>query len=297
MNKLSSMQKVLVYYIFALCPSILYGFYKNGINLFQRGYIDFFGCLKPVLLPVISIILGVVIEIIHSKIRNEKANTNVRNSFLPMTGLILSCIINPSIGYIQYFIMLIPILIIIKLLSIIKKIEFNYPALAKIMLFVIVIVFVTNSYQNLYEANVTQALDNTDYLFGRGVGGLASTSVLLSVVGYIFLCFTDTYKKEIPLYSTIIYLLLLIIYCLITNAMDNIFVNLFTNTVIFSFIFIAPDSVSTPYTKKGKIIFSILLGIITFVLTTFILPTEGVFISIFIVSIFSKLFDKLFALK
>ena len=41
---------------------------------------------------------------------------------------------------------------------------------------------------------------------------------------------------------------------------------LFTNGILFSFIYIATDSVSSSYTKEGKIIYGVLVGLFTFLL-------------------------------
>ena len=65
---------------------------------------------------------------------------------------------------------------------------------------------------------------------------------------------------------------------------------LFTNGILFSFIFIAPDSPTSSYTRIGKIIYAILIGILTFGLYL-LEPALASLGAIFIASILNGLID------
>ena len=65
---------------------------------------------------------------------------------------------------------------------------------------------------------------------------------------------------------------------------------LFTNGILFSFVFIATEPLSSSYTKKGIIIYGILVGVLTFLLYL-IQPALSSFGAILIVSIFNSLID------
>ena len=65
---------------------------------------------------------------------------------------------------------------------------------------------------------------------------------------------------------------------------------LFTNGILFSFIFIATDPLSSSYTRVGKIIYGVLVGISTFLLYL-INPILSSFGGILIVSILNSVID------
>jgi Na+-translocating ferredoxin:NAD+ oxidoreductase RnfD subunit len=80
----------------------------------------------------------------------------------------------------------------------------------------------------------------------------------------IILCNEEFYKKEIPLYTSIVFSACIIIYGIATNNVGDILNNIFSNGILFSFIFIATDPLTSSYTVKGKIIYSIITGLVTF---------------------------------
>ena len=47
----NSIEKMSYIYLLSLLPLILFGFYKNGISLFIKDYVNILGMLKPLLLP------------------------------------------------------------------------------------------------------------------------------------------------------------------------------------------------------------------------------------------------------
>ena len=54
--------------------------------------------------------------------------------------------------------------------------------------------------------------------------------------------------------AAITFSILTIIYCIVTHNIGNIMNMLFANGILFSFVFIATDPISSSYTKKGIII-------------------------------------------
>ena len=100
------------------------------------------------------------------------------------------------------------------------------------------------------------------------------------------------YKRDIPIYSMLVFIVCMIGYSVFTKNIDGLLNNIFTNGILFSFIFVAPISVASSYTNKGKIVFSILLGLITFGLFL-VYPEISALGGILIVSILNKLIDKI----
>ena len=65
---------------------------------------------------------------------------------------------------------------------------------------------------------------------------------------------------------------------------------LFTNGILFSFVFIATDPISSSYTKKGIIIYGIVVGLLTFLLYL-LQPALSSLGAIYIASIFNSIID------
>ena len=129
-----------------------------------------------------------------------------------------------------------------------------------------------------------------DYMFGKGSGGIFTTNIILLVISFFVLYYSNVYKKNIAIFSSITFILFTVIYCFIIKDIGNIMNMLFTNGIIFSFVFIATDPISSSYTSKGKIIFGVLVGIITFILYL-INPILSSYGGILIVSILNSVID------
>ena len=107
----------------------------------------------------------------------------------------------------------------------------------------------------------------------------------MSLISLITLVCVKEYKKEIPVTGFITYYLLLLIKLIFTHDLtSSFFIN---NNLIFAFVFIAPLSIYTPYSKKGCYIYGFLLGLITFAFS-FLDLDLGVYLSILLLSIMKK---------
>ena len=255
-----NLKKIILKTVLALLPLIIAGFYKNGIKLYINGYVSFIQMFKPLFYDVVGILIGLLVNIIYDRII-KKNNNSIFNSFSPLYGLLIASVISINTNIFLFIGITFICLFISKLLP---KSNINVIALTALL-----IIFISNllgnfSFLNIYEQNNKLNLIALDYLIGRGSGGINTTHVLLLSLSLLVLWTIKSYKREIPIYSAIFYSACMIIYCTITNNVGYILENIFANGILFSFIFIAPDSLSSPYTSKGKIIFGILIGISTF---------------------------------
>ena len=209
------------------------------------------------------------------------------SSFHIIYGLIIACLVSINTNYLLFLIVTFTILLISKIVNI-KSI--NIVALTSLLIILITYLISDFTYLNIYEQNTLLNLDATDYLIGRGSGGIATTFISGLILSIIVLWNEKTYKKEITLYSMVTYVLLIFIYAIYKSNIAAIFELLFTNGVLFSLIFVAPESISSSYTNSGKIIFGIFTGILTFCLYL-INPTLACLGAILIASILSYIFD------
>lgn len=278
-----------------LTPLIISGVYKNGIKLYINNLVGIYGLLKPILFVIIGFIIGSLVNIIYSKINKSSDSISdiILSSFHPLYGIIIASVISINTNIILFIIITFTTLLISKFIKVTK-----YNVMAFTALLIILIINLTSefSFLNVYESSRTLNLNTLDYLLGMGSGGVSTSNILLLLISLIFLLREDYYKKEIALYSIIIFSFLIIIYSIYNNEVGLILENIFSYGTLFSFIFIAPDPLSSSYTKKGKIIFGILIGTIAFGLYL-IEPSLAALGAILIVSLLYKFIDSILLQK
>ncbi|MCM8767644.1 MAG: RnfABCDGE type electron transport complex subunit D [Candidatus Omnitrophica bacterium] len=121
---------------------------------------------------------------------------------------------------------------------------------------------------------------------GNRSGCIGETSVLLLLLGAIFLL----YKKVITWHIPILYILTVAILSLLTK--ENIGYQILGGGLILGAFFMATDYVTSPITKNGKIIFGIGCGMITFLIRKVGGYPEGVCYSILFMNTLVPLINK-----
>ena len=266
----------------ALIPLLCYGFYKNGILPFLNQDANVFQMLRPILFPLIGILIGCVIDyFIWKKGKKEQVWTN-----MPLYGLLTAMTIplgtNPLV-----FAFLLAIIFLIT-----RKIKWKInPLFLSVGLFAIIFPIICNaSFANISEKNHTFIYSIVDIFFGRNTGGVFTTSIFWTVLSFLYLCMNPYYKKEIPLYLIGTFCLLTFVFEMILPTEDFL-KSLLNSSVFFGSVFISSEMYYSPYTEKGKIIYSISTGILGFFLTRFLSPISGIYISILIISFFVPFID------
>ncbi len=277
--------------ILALIPLILAGFYKNGIKLYINDYVSFYAMLKPLIFDLLGFIIGIIVNIIYSSIikKDLSIKESCFSSFHPLYGILIASIISINTRIWLFSLVTFIFLLISKFIN---KNNINIIALTSLSLIFITKFIYGFTFLNVYEQSNTLNLVALDYLIGRGSGGINTSHVLLLAFSLIILCNIRTFKKEIPIYSSATYSLCMIVYCTLTNQIGFILDNIFANGILFSFVFVATDSLSSSYTNKGKIIYSIIIGIATFGLFL-VYPPLSAMGGILIASICHKTIDNL----
>jgi Na+-translocating ferredoxin:NAD+ oxidoreductase RnfD subunit len=279
------------YLLLALMPLLLYGFYKNGIFLYINKYTSFIGLFKPIIFDLLGFLIGLIVNLIYTKNKKIYHNLNdtLYNSFAPIYGLLIASLVSINTNIFLFIIITFFILLISRFTG---KHNINVVSLS-----VLIIILITNlignfSYLNNYELAKNLNLNGIDYLFGRGSGGINTTSGILLIISLIILSTKPFYKKEIPLYSSLIYIILIIGYDIITNNVGYILDNIFANGILFSFVFVGTDPLTSSYTKKGMFIYSLIIGIITFILYLIYPPLSSLG-GILIASLSHDIIDKM----
>lgn len=271
----TNIKKIISYLYISIIPLLIFGFYKNGI----KGYDGIF-ILHPLILDLVGFASGALVSIILEK---KKPLT----SFYPFYGLLSASLVFPNTSIIVFgFICFISLFIY-------KKINKNNVNIVCVIALIVILIsnFYETSYLNLV-INSNTNLDGLDYLLGKGSAGLNASCTLLSLASYLYLSTKDFYKKEIPLYSFLIYSILMVIYLSFIGDINSLFVRLLSNGTIFSLVFVSTMGTTSSYTKRGRICYALILGILMFILS-FSFPSLAVISAIFLVSIMHKYIDKL----
>lgn len=284
-------KNIVINYLLALLPLLIYGFYKNAIVVYNRGLIDFTDVIIQILIIILTVAISFVSDFIYCKIRKKDTKEYLQKSFSLVFSLILLLSIPPNFNKLIYIFSLVILNILSKIIPY-NKFSINIVAITKIIL--ILGVFFTNgiNYANIYEQtkNISYTLYNS--FFGKTIGGYGSTSIFLILLAYIYLCTKIHYKKEIPIYSIFSFTIFGMLYLAISkNNPINIINILITSNIIFVLVFIASIPFYSPVSKEGTIIYSILNGVLSFLFMKAINIYEGAFIAIIVTSSLSKIID------
>lgn len=257
-------------YFWALVPLLFFGFYKNGILLYQNEFISFFDLFLPLYFYLISGIVGLLVAVIFKGCKKE----------MVLFSLILSCTISINTNVILYPIVLFVAMVIANFFR--QKWNFHSLAFVRILL---ILALVVNSYSYLNIAEKLNAFnyDLFDVFLGYGVGALASTSIFCLIFAFFFLLLQRFYKKMIPIMASLSFCLFLLLFYFVTK--DVYYLEcLLQGSVYFSFIFLGADLYVSPSTKWGMMIYGMMIGVLTAFLALFLPIYEVGFFAILLAS-------------
>lgn len=275
-NDFNSLKKS---YFLCLILVMFFGLHKNVITLFGTN-IDSFLVLNKLLFIGLGLGVGLLKEYLNSK--------KVTFGFDASIGLILGMIVPFNTNLIIFLISL-SFIFIIDVFD--KEMRLNKICLLKLLCVGLILIFQEYTYLNPLESANEYAYTLVDIFIGNQVGGMFSTSVLLILISLVILCLNKLYKSKIALVSLASYLLVLTI-LLFTKDYMNIFTTMLNSSNIFTFVFIAPFSIYSPYKAKEVTIYSLIVGIGSALISYFLILQEGAVIAILIANIVLILFNK-----
>ena len=264
-------------YLLCLLPLIIYGIYKNGYLLYSRNLISFPEIFKIVYLLLISFCVYLIIN----KLIFKKSFWSLDLVFI----LVIPLFMPSNINIVIYTLGLFMSYLLASILG--KKLKFNKMAFCKLFIILLLVLFSNYTYLNSGEALNIYSLNLWDNLWGRNIGGIATSNIILGLIILIIFCLTNIYKKSVAISSLLTFLIL-------TLILNDFNINIITySTPILGIILLNIDTTSTPVTKKAMIIYGTMHGILTSILTTYLNLNEGVFISTLFLSFFALLLDKI----
>ena len=260
-----------ILYLIICSMLILFDFYKNGILVYKAFPNNIIMLLKPLVFPIISLLVTFIFNFIFEK--KFRINDNI------IYFLLLSMIIPINTSIIIFFV----IILALNLLNyfIINKfnLSINYVVLFKIFIIAILILLNKYNYANNLEIVGKYSYNLMDIFIGRGISGVCSSSIILILIGYAVFSTNIYYKNDIPLISIGVYAVCALLLKLIFSK-----VIIINSLIIFSLVLIAPLNNFSPAIKKQRIIYSVVLGILTCLFTYYINMYDGVTLAILVSS-------------
>ncbi len=129
-----------------------------------------------------------------------------------------------------------------------------------------------------------------DLLLGTTGGCLGETCAIALIIGGVYLIYVKIISPATPL--AFIGSLALLTFIYTGSSVETVY-QIFAGGLLIGAIFMATDYATTPLTTKGKIIFGIGCGIITFIIRQFGNYPEGVSFSILLMNLLTPYIDRL----
>ena len=123
-----------------------------------------------------------------------------------------------------------------------------------------------------------------DLLLGRHSGLIGEVSVLMIVIGGVYLYLRRQLQPEGPLSMLATLALISYIFPVSGYRLEFLTVQLFTGAVFFTAIYLMPFCDTMPMTRYGRIIMGVLSGALTYVFRRYVDCVDGVFLA-FIISV------------
>ena len=121
----------------------------------------------------------------------------------------------------------------------------------------------------------------TELLLGTHGGVLGETCAIALLLGGLYLILSGTISAMIPVSS----LATVAVMCLVCGRGDDILLHLLGGGLLLGVFFMATDYVTSPYTRWGKLVYGIGIGVITSLIRFYGTATEGMSYAILLMNI------------
>ena len=268
----------------AMIPASAYGIYQFGI--------------KAALVLLVSVLSCILSEYVFEALMGK--TVTVSDGSALVTGMILGLNMPPAIPlWIPFLGGLFAIIIVKQLYGGIGQ-NFMNPALAARCFLLISFAgqMTTYTYHDavvsptpLASLKAGQSVDLTAMFIGKIPGSIGEVSVIALLIGAAYMLIRKVISIRIPAAYLITFALFVFIFG--RQDLSYVLAHLCGGGIIFGAFFMATDYSSSPITKKGQILFGILLGILTGLFRLFGGSAEGVSYAIIISNILVPLIEEI----
>lgn len=284
----SSTRRIMFDVILALFPSAAFGIYNFG--------------LSALIIIAVCVLSCIVFEAIWNGLLKRKNSLGDLTAII--TGMVLALNLPPTIPFWIAIIGSAFAIFIVKMLFGGLGQNIVNPALgAKCFLLLSFAgpmnTFIYQGVQTVTPAEIINAsgnVDNLQLLFGNTAGCIGETCALAIILGAIYLFIRRIIEFRIPLFYLLTVVVFVSIYSIFTRGgIDPSFLvsHLLSGGILFGAFFMATDYVTCPITNKGKIIYGIIIGILTCLFKIFGNPIGAVAYAIIIGNLISPLLEQL----
>lgn len=276
--------KIMLYVIIALLPATIFGIINFG--------------LSALILVVAAIVSAVVSEYCFNVITHRKQTISDLSAVV--TGLLLALNVPSSLPVWMIVLGSIFAIIMVKMLFGGLGQNFMNPALGARCFLVISFAGAMTNYTYDGVANATPlailksggVVNTFDMLLGVIPGTIGETSVIALLVGAIFMILMGVIDLKIPGSYLVTFVLFIVLFGGHGLDANYIVAHLCGGGLMLGAFFMATDYVTSPITPMGKIIFGILLGVLTGLFRIFGNSAEGVSFAIIFANLLVPLIER-----
>ena len=128
-------------------------------------------------------------------------------------------------------------------------------------------------------------------LSGQAVGGIGTTCIFIMIICYMFLVYNGVINFAMPVIAVISYFLV----ALKLVGLEQGVINLLSGSFVFVSIFMLTDPNTSPDTTIGKMIYSIMFGVLSAIVWNMkFLGENTVFVVLLFVNLFAPMMDQYF---
>lgn len=275
--------------IIALIPATIFGVYNAGEN-----------ALHAALLILVCVGSAVFFEFIFQK--GMKQNVTISDMSAALTGLLLALNLPPTFPIWMAVIGTAFAIIVIKQLYGGIGQNFMNPALGARCFLVLsfgvrMTTFVYDGVTGptpLAVLKTNGEVDNVKEMFIGTVGGtIGETSVIALLIGASYLLIKKIIDFRIPFFYILSFSLFIVLFGDKTFDFGYLLAHLCGGGLILGAFFMATDYVTSPITPMGRIVFGIIIGILTAIFRIFGPSAEGVSFAIIFGNLLVPLIDKM----
>ena len=151
------------------------------------------------------------------------------------------------------------------------------------------IVELTTSATPLEQLGKGETLELMDLFLGLHGGAIGETCILALILGFVYLLV----RKVITWHTPVVFIAtVFVLYLAFTGDVVMALSQILAGGLFIGAIFMATDYVTTPITTRGRIVFALGCGVITFIIRYFCAYPEGVSFSILIMNILTPFIEK-----
>ena len=151
------------------------------------------------------------------------------------------------------------------------------------------IVELTTSATPLEQLGKGETLELMDLFLGLHGGAIGETCILALIIGFVYLLV----RKVITWHTPVVFIAtVFVLYLAFTGDVMMAVSQILAGGLFIGAIFMATDYVTTPITTRGRGVFALGCGVITFIIRYFCAYPEGVSFSILIMNILTPFIEK-----